>query len=144
MQYLSNKVMKPHKREGKEYFYGSSTLQGVPSTRGLGWVDLNFDCSTVFPILHGLIGILQKCLGKRVEHQNQSTQPGSTSRWNTLHYSTKFTLVNHNVLVYALLLPNKVVQFRLHREVDDKPAICRLAGALRLTTATGEATLRHP
>ena len=28
----------------------------------LGWVDLDFDCSTVCPILLGLVGILQKFL----------------------------------------------------------------------------------
>ena len=38
-------------------------LQGVPSARGLGWVDLNFECSTVCPILPMLMGIRQKQLG---------------------------------------------------------------------------------
>ena len=38
-------------------------LQGVPSARGLGWVDLDFEYSTVCPILPGLMGIWQKWQG---------------------------------------------------------------------------------
>ena len=30
-----------------------ATVQGVPSARELGWVDWNFVCSTVCPILPG-------------------------------------------------------------------------------------------
>ena len=40
-----------------------SRVQGVPSARGLGWVDLSFVCSTVCLILPGLMGIWQKGLG---------------------------------------------------------------------------------
>ena len=32
-------------------------IQGVPSARGLGWVDLDFECSNVCSILLGLMGI---------------------------------------------------------------------------------------
>ena len=49
-------------------------LQGVPSVRGLGWVDLHFEyfTSTVCSILPGLVGIWQ-------------TRLGSWTRWwNTL------------------------------------------------------------
>ena len=41
----------------------TTIVQGVPFARGLGWVDLNLECSTVCPILHGLMGIWQKGLG---------------------------------------------------------------------------------
>ena len=38
----------------------SLIYKGVPCARGLaGWVDLNFECSTVCPILPGLMGIWQ-------------------------------------------------------------------------------------
>ena len=39
------------------------SVQGVPSARGLGWIDLDFECSTVGPILPGIMGIWQKWLG---------------------------------------------------------------------------------
>ena len=39
------------------------SLQGVQSELRLGFVDLNFECSTVCPILLGLMGIWQKRLG---------------------------------------------------------------------------------
>ena len=55
-------------------------IQAVPSTRGMGWVDLNFECSIVCPILPGLMGIWQKQLDKMV-----ITQPRSTSRGDTLY-----------------------------------------------------------
>ena len=35
-----------------------------------GWVDLDFECSTVCQILPGKMGIRQKRLGKMVEHPN--------------------------------------------------------------------------
>ena len=38
-------------------------LQGVPCARRLGFVDLDFECSTVCPTLLGLMGIWQKGLG---------------------------------------------------------------------------------
>ena len=38
-------------------------LQGVPSARGMGRLDLNFDCSIVCPILPWMMGICQKWLG---------------------------------------------------------------------------------
>ena len=40
----------------------NETLLGVPSAHGLGWVDLDFDRSTVCPILTGQMGIWQKQL----------------------------------------------------------------------------------
>ena len=39
------------------------TLQGVPSELRLGFVDLDYECSTVCPTLLGLMGIWQKRLG---------------------------------------------------------------------------------
>ena len=53
----------------------------------LGWVD----CSTVCPILLGLVGIWQKWLksGKMVEHLKTQTQPMLARRWVTL-YNYKF------------------------------------------------------
>ena len=52
--------------------YKQMHLQGVPSARGLGLVDLNCECSTVWPILPGVTGIWQKRLGNMVEHTNHS------------------------------------------------------------------------
>ena len=44
---------------------GQITLvQGVPSGRRQGLVDLEFDCSTVCPTLPWLVGIWQKWLGR--------------------------------------------------------------------------------
>ena len=54
--------------------------------RGFRRVDLNFECSTVCPILPGLMGIWQKRLGKMVEHPNQS-QPNPGPRADTLYLS---------------------------------------------------------
>ena len=42
--------------------YKISKLQGIPCARGMGCVDLNFECSTVCPNLPGLLGIWQKRL----------------------------------------------------------------------------------
>ena len=65
---------------GNESLYqlmGSRYVQGVPSARGLGWVDLNFECSTVRRILPGLMVIWQKRLRKVGEHPNQrQPKPG--------------------------------------------------------------------
>ena len=56
-------------------------LQGVPCARRLGFVDLDFECSTVCPTLLGLMGIWQKRLGKMVEQRNQSqSNPGTWDR----------------------------------------------------------------
>ena len=59
-------------------------LQGVPTELRLGFVDLDFECSTVCPTLLGLMGIWQKRLGMMVEHRFQSTQPMSQLTWDTL------------------------------------------------------------
>ena len=40
-----------------------TTIQGVPSELRLGFVDLDFECSTIFRTLLGLMGIWQKRLG---------------------------------------------------------------------------------
>ena len=53
-------------------FHYMCKLQGVRSACRLGYVDLDFECCTVCPILPGLMGIWQKQLGKMVEHQNLS------------------------------------------------------------------------
>ena len=45
-------------------------LQGVPSARGLGLVDLNFEYSTVCPILPRLMAIWQKRLGRWARRWN--------------------------------------------------------------------------
>ena len=37
--------------------YIKQPLECIPSARGLGWVYLNFLCSTVCPILPGLVGV---------------------------------------------------------------------------------------
>ena len=53
------------------FFY----LQGVPCARRLGFVDLDFECSTVCPTLLGLMGIWQKWLGKMVEIKVKLVNP---------------------------------------------------------------------
>ena len=45
-------------------------IRGVPSARGLGLVDLHFECSPVFPLLPRLMGIWQKWLGSWVRCWN--------------------------------------------------------------------------
>ena len=65
---------------------GTCTVQGVPSELRLGFVDLDFECSTVFPTLLGLMGIRQKRLGNMGEHPNlKSIQLRSRSKWDTLY-----------------------------------------------------------
>ena len=65
-------------------------VQGVPSVHGMGWVDWNFECSTVYPILPGLMGIWQKWRG-------------SWARWWNIRINVIPTQVNeqmeHPVLV---------------------------------------------
>ena len=86
-------------------------VQGVPSACGVGEVDLNFECFTVCPILPGLMGIWQKRLcswARWMEHPNQSTQPRSTSTWDTLlFYQTLPSLVtffniNSSIFIYCM------------------------------------------
>ena len=43
--------------------YCEGLLQGVPTARGLGWVDLNLERSTVCPILPGLMGMAEAADG---------------------------------------------------------------------------------
>ena len=50
--------------------YKQMHLQGVPSARGLGLVDLNFEYSTVCPILPRLMAIWQKRLGRWARRWN--------------------------------------------------------------------------
>ena len=47
------------KREALKTLEVVNQLQGVQCARGLDWVDLDFECSTVCPILPGLMGIWQ-------------------------------------------------------------------------------------
>ena len=54
------------------HYLRSRVVQGVPSARRLGWVDLKFECSTASLILVRLMGIGQERLGKMVVHPNQS------------------------------------------------------------------------
>ena len=58
-------------------------VQGVPSARGLGWVDLNCEFYTVCLILSGRMGIWQTHLGCSARGWNP-TQPTSKSGWDTL------------------------------------------------------------
>ena len=60
--------------------YHGNLHQYVPSELRLGFVDLDFECSTVCSILPGLIGIFQKRLGSWARCKTQkskSTQPRS-------------------------------------------------------------------
>ena len=50
----------PHNRGRTPY--SLCHLQGVPCARRLGWYDVDFECSTVCPILRGLMGIWQRRL----------------------------------------------------------------------------------
>ena len=49
-----------------------------PSARGLGFVDLDFECSTVRPILLGLMGIWQKGLSSWTRWWNTQIGVNST------------------------------------------------------------------
>ena len=62
-------------------------LQGAPSARLLGWVDLDIECSTVCRILLGLVGIWLKLLGRRSRWWNIQIKIRSTNQWDTLHSS---------------------------------------------------------
>ena len=66
-------------------------IQGVPSVLGLALVDLNFECSTVCPILPGQ-------LGKMVEHPNES-QPGPRADWTPSTVTRFYTMFFLKVLV---------------------------------------------
>ena len=60
---------------------------GVPSARGLGCDDLNFEWSIVCAILPGLMGIWQKRMESCARWSNTQikvAQPRSTSRWDTV------------------------------------------------------------
>ena len=57
---------------------GTCTVQGVPSELRLGFVDLDFECSTVFPTLLGLMGIWQKRLGSWVRWWNTEIKVSPT------------------------------------------------------------------
>ena len=52
--------------------------QGVPCPRKLGFVDLNFECSTVCPTLLGLLGIWQKRLGSWARWWNREIKVNPT------------------------------------------------------------------
>ena len=67
---------------------GFITVQGVQYARVLSWVDLNFECSTVCPILPGLVGIWQKRLAKMEQHPNLSQpNPGPRGDGTPCKYS---------------------------------------------------------
>ena len=56
------------------------------STSGLGWVDLDFECSTVLPILPGLMGIWQKWLSSRTRWRNTKIKVNSTQVHEQIHH----------------------------------------------------------
>ena len=76
----------------------------------LGWVDMDFNCSTVCQILLGLVGIWQKRLSKMVDHsKSKSTQPRFARRWVTLYviftlFDFLFIGLGHLATVCFLLL----------------------------------------
>ena len=53
-------------------------IECFPSARGLGWVDFNFECSTVCLILPGLMGIWQKRLGSWAKWWNAQIKVNPT------------------------------------------------------------------
>ena len=55
-----------------------TTIQGVPSELRLGFVDLDFECSTIFLTLLGLMGIWQKRLGIWARWWNTEIQVNPT------------------------------------------------------------------
>ena len=58
--------------------FSTRSLQGVPCACRLGFVDLDFECSTVFPTLLGRLGIWQKQPSSRArwwKKKSKSTQP---------------------------------------------------------------------
>ena len=56
----------------------STVLQGVPSELRLGFVDLDFECSTVCPTLLWLMGIWQKRLGRLARWWNTDIKVSPT------------------------------------------------------------------
>ena len=66
VKYSQENPSEPEKDDGElPGMVGQITLvQGVPSGRRQGLVDLEFDCSTVCPTLPWLVGIWQKWLGR--------------------------------------------------------------------------------
>ena len=78
------------------FFCCSLTLiQGDSSNHGLGWVYLNFECSTVCPILLGLLGIWQKQLGKTMNIQIKVnwTRVRGQIWWDTLYSGRRLVLI---------------------------------------------------
>ena len=61
-------------------------VQGVPCAHGLGWVDLNFECSAVCPIMPWPMHDGLKWLGCRERWWNNKIKVGptqTTSMWDT-------------------------------------------------------------
>ena len=77
-------------------------MQGVPSERTLGFVDLYFECSTVCLTLHGPIGNLAEVagqLGKMVEHRNQiQPNPGLRAHGTPCSADDKCFVVHNSVI----------------------------------------------
>ena len=74
----------------------ASRTQGVPSARGLGWVDLNFECFTSWPILPGLMGIWQKRLGSRARWWNTQIKVNPTQ----VHEQMGHPVLAHLIVVH--------------------------------------------
>ena len=53
-------------------------VKGDISARRLGWIDLNFECSTVCPILPRLMGIWHKRLGRRASQPKPRPRPNES------------------------------------------------------------------
>ena len=76
---------------GMERRFSNSThyYRVIHLVEHLGWVDLDFECSTVCPILLRLMGIWQKRARRwNTQIKINQIQPRSTSRWNTLYTTT--------------------------------------------------------
>ena len=59
-------------------------VQGVPSELRLGFVDLDFKCSTVCPTLLGLMGICHKRLGSWARWWNTEIKVNSNPGFSSL------------------------------------------------------------
>ena len=67
------------------------SVQGVPIGCGLGCVDLDFECSTVCPILPRLMGIWQNWLGRRARLWNIQIEVNPTQVYDHLGRSVRMS-----------------------------------------------------
>ena len=118
----------------RHYINRSLTLiQGVPSAPGLGWVELDLECSIVCPIQPGLVGIWQKWLG-------------SWTRWWSTQIKVNPTQVHEQMRhpVYILTEFSGVRPCDHWRPNDDDYGVLRKGGPQKLCTRKWKGYDRRP